>query len=249
MTISIPGSLLAGLIRDASSCAYCEGLIFGTMAEVQQASMSDDSESSTTTTTRADIHYFKTTGTRFSFYDGAGHLDEEIIHDANVAIAGLPIIGWFVARTESGVLTPSIRQAAVTKALSQAKMNRGDSTAVFLISLALGAPSGSTTSMDVQCFKQQPSGDLALVPAPLLVSNLNSNDSLVEHTSFVSMGSPAFFEKVPMPALDPALPVQKIFDAALASFDSSLVDLEKEEALNEELRAENDALQLFLEQN
>jgi len=247
MTISIPGSLLAGLIREASSCAYCEGLIFGTLAEVQQASMSDDSESSTTTTTRAVIHDYIATGTRFSFYNSAGHLDEELIHDANKAIAGLPIIGWFVARAESGVLTPSIRQAAVTKAMSEAKINRGDSTAVFLISLALGAPSGSTTSMDVQCFKQQQSGELPLKPTPLSVSNLNSNDSLVEHTSFVSMGCPAFFSKVPIPAVDPTLPVERIFDAALASFDSSLAALEEEEALNEELRAENDALELFLE--
>ena len=248
MTISIPGSLLAGLIREAASEAYCEGLIFGTVAEVQQASVTDDSETSSSSATCVVIHDFLTTGTRFSFYNTAGQLDEELIHDANKATAGLPIIGWFATRAGISVLTPSLRQAAVTKALSEARNNRGDSRPVLLISLALGDPAGSTASTDVQCFSQRQPGALALAPMALTVSNLNSHDSQLAHSSFVSMGPTAFFTETSMPAADPTLTLQRIFDATLGSFDSSLASLEEEEALNEELRAENAALEGFLAQ-
>lgn len=180
----INGALIASMLREVSAAAAAEGFIYGDFTAISRSHATDAREATKTVMEECVLCGYTVTGRRLSFYDMQGALSRSAIGAARAQRENRTVVGWFVVKS-NGILTPSIREAAVHKQLSLASDLRGDSRPLVFLSLATAINSAECTqSMDIQCFVQA-EGGLAMRPTPLYLSNL-THDSAAEHSSFWS---------------------------------------------------------------
>ena len=237
-TVSVSGTLIAGLLRESLQSGYSEGLIFGEVLQTTQEAFEDTKEGMLSTL-EIVINSFVCTGkTAFSFYDKKGQITQSAMGDL---VRGEPnsLIGWFAASSKEPT-NPSIRQAAVH---SNLRLANPGMPGYFLVVRAAQRPAQSTQIMTAQCFRQE-SGSLALRPAPFSVSSL-TNDSASAYSSLRSAPHLAIPFGMTPPEQFPAphiVQLERSLDRLMSDFDQALDNLESEEEKVSALRRENDKL-------
>eukprot|EP00742_Colponemidia_sp_Colp-10_P006473 GILJ01006934.1.p1 GENE.GILJ01006934.1~~GILJ01006934.1.p1 ORF type:complete len:272 (+),score=30.28 GILJ01006934.1:39-854(+) len=189
--VTIAGPTLSSLIWEVCAThGNTEGLLFGKLLTHSVRTVDDSEPQVESQKTSVAVQNFLITGSPFSFYNSACHVD--VVKLRTFIGPDQKLLGWFSIRRNT-TLQPSFREHAVHKqlellALSNALGDKmADSKLLFGIFTSFEAPTTPLHTFDYKFFRQSNSG--SLLAANVTVNNLMLS-SHGEYNELVSTMTP-----------------------------------------------------------
>jgi len=250
--VSCAGGLLPALARELGVVereAAVEGLLFGEVSRETFAEMDDVHEMSRQEKLHIAIHTFLVTGSRLSFYDQLGCVQEDIVSSSASLLAPRRIVGWFIARKGCGV-TPSIRAAAVhdslTKTTSKSNTEASMIPLVHLCVCTTAQTKAETRTIKARAFRPADTPSRHLYPSSLATTSLQV-DAAADYRGFRSTHcnlrsftaiDALSFVAPPSHVAD----LEGVFADQIASIDRDMMELKELEVQLQRAQIENEVL-------
>ena len=163
VSVSISGVLLGAMLHEAVRArGDVHGLLFGSATTHEdRAALSDQSDGGGATRVRREttLQAYVCGDRETRFYRADGSLDAAVLGQLCEGAPG-PLVGWFVARSNSPAARPSLRDAAVHEQLCAWRARASGSAWPFVLLLISPQLSrgGATQSVQYQCLRAHGAG-------------------------------------------------------------------------------------------